>query len=254
MNSVEDIKAKDWTLEDECCGLADEPGVDIESCPITADEAAEYQAVLFAWWWDANASYGSRKSIVSNTRQYAIFEKSYFNTLSPIERQNYRKLYGKFCLVMPDGFFDWVNTEKYKMKETPLAQMWIDQMGDRYCIDIDGQGHALTRVGEDKAMGTTADYWLPDRNDVMLKSMVNDFAETIGHTMDMIPVKVKEKRGPGRPPKEAEPNEGTPEFVAEERDKVMRYYRETLSKRYDAFAGYSRDLIIRRIVSASDKM
>lgn len=255
MNSYENTLAASWTLADECAGLEKEDGIDICTCPVktdgedakaTADACQDYMAVLFAEWYMVG---GGRKLYeIDDSMQYAVFEKSYFHTLSKSKQQLYKKLYGRFCIIVPDFFFDWVNIWKYKQQTTPLAQLWIDEHGSSYRIDTNrGKGYMLTRVGQDEKMGTTADYWLLDKDDVALKTAVDGFAENIGRAMDNIPTMKKEKRGPGRPPKEEEPKEGTPEFIAKERDKVMTCYKKVLEDRYGAFAGYERDRIITRI-------
>lgn len=255
MNSYENKTAANWTLADECAGLEKEEGISIETCPVkvagkdekaTADACQDYMAVLFAGWYLMD---GGRKLYeVDDLLKCAIFERSYFHTLSRSKQQFYRKEYGRFCVIVPDYFYDWVNIWKYKLQASPLAQLWIDEQGSNYRIDTNrGKGYMLTRIGQDKDLGTTADYWLLDKDDVALKTAVDRFAESIGKAMDSLPTVKKEKRGPGRPPKEEEPKEGTPEYIAKERDKVMVYYKEVLEKRYSAFAGYERDRIITRI-------
>lgn len=308
MNAYENVKAKNWTLADECAGLDKEPGICIDDraedgtyqvtlfkwwsmtdaeilaadadakrlaaecaglkdepgvymgklnsdfpvmqpgkdAKARADACQDYMAVLFAEWYMAD---GGRKLYEIDDRlEYAIFEKSYFHSLSKSKQKVYRDMYGRFCVVVSDYFYDWVNIWKYKLQTSPLAQLWVDECGNGYRIDTNrGKGYMLTRVGQDKALGTTADYWLLDKDDVMLKSAVDRFAEKIGKTMDKLPTKAQEKRGPGRPPKQEEPKEGTPAWVENERDKVMRRYKDFLEKRYASFAGYERNKIIERI-------
>lgn len=255
MNSYENAKAKDWTLADECAGLNKEPGVDIETAPTKepgkdaaarADACQDYMANMFAEWCEAD---GMRKVyVIDDLFKYAIFERSYFHSLSRSKQKLYKQMYGRFCVVVDDYFFDWVNKHKYKQEETPLAQMWLDECGDVYRIDTQkGKGHMLTRIGQDKELKTTADYWVIDKNDVALKKAVNRFAEQIGKAMDAMPTTAKEKRGPGRPPKTDEPEEGSPEYIEKKRNEVMGHYWKILSDRYSAYAGYERNRIVERI-------
>lgn len=255
MNAYENKTAENWTLEDECAGLEKEDGIDICTCPVkengkdekaTADACQDYMAVLFAGWYLAD---GGRKLYeVDDSLQYAIFERSYFHTLSKSKQQFYKKTYGRFCVIVPDYFFDWVNVWKYKLQISPMAQLWVDECGDSYRIDTNrGKGYVLTRVGEDTTMGTTADYWLLDKDDVKLKAAIDRFAEKVGKTMDMLPTTAKEKRGPGRPKATEEPQIGTPEYITRERNMVMGTYKKVLEDRYNAFAGYERKQIIERI-------
>lgn len=184
--------ADEITLDNECVGLAKEPGVDIKRCPTKAGKADEYQADLFYRWSSTDAEYaafvaierltadciglkdepgvymgefnsdfpvmesgkdakvkadtcrdymavmfaewymadGGRKLYeIDDLRQYAIFERSYFKSLSKTKRDMYKKLYGRFCIVVADYFFDWINIWKYKQEPSPLARMWRDECG-----------------------------------------------------------------------------------------------------------------------------
>ncbi|MDE6261037.1 MAG: hypothetical protein K2M42_09315 [Oscillospiraceae bacterium] len=290
MNAYENKAAMAWMLENECAGLELEDGVDIESCPTTADEAAEYQAALFVGWYlmsgptleaecigldkepgvdidacpitldEANsyqedlfdewyrACYERRLYRIDDYLKYAIFEHTYFYSLSQFEQKFYKDEYGKFCIIVPDFFFDWADTKRYKQEIGPMAQMWIDECGYKYCIDTaQGEGHILTQVGKDKVQHTTASYWLKDKKDIKLKMAIDQFAENIGRAMDKIPTKAKEKKGPGRPPKSAEPKEGSPQDIEDKRNGVMSYYKEVLGKRYRGYAGHDRNEIVRRV-------
>lgn len=185
--------------------------------------------------------------------KYAVCEQSWYDEQTMAMKKQLGK-YGRYLVIVPDFFFDWVDTEKYKIEVAPHAQMFIDECGDAYAMDSNkGIGYTLQRVGEDKDLGTTTDYWIPDKKDVMLTRIVNDFAERIGRAMDAIPFITKGSNGPGRPSKAAQEAEkqaaepGTPKYIEEERNKIMLRYRDILTKRYHDFAGYNRDRIIKDI-------
>lgn len=88
------------TLEAECIGLDKEPGVGIEACPITLDEANSYQEDLFDEWY--RACYERRLYRIDDYLKYAIFEHTYFYSLSQFEQKLYKDEYGKFCIIVPD--------------------------------------------------------------------------------------------------------------------------------------------------------
>lgn len=71
---------------------------------------------------------------VDETLQYAICEKSWFYAQSK-KKQKELKGYERFCVIVPDGFFQWVDLDKYKLALTPLAQMWLDLHSGTYVID-----------------------------------------------------------------------------------------------------------------------
>lgn len=249
MNAYENKSAASWTLADECAGLADEPGADIESCPTTADEAIEYQVALFAWWCMAC---GGRKQFVEDKElKYAICEESWFNAQTASEQKRLKE-YERYCVIVPDHFFDWTNIKKYKDNLTPHAEMWLDEYGSTYVVDaVHGMGHMLHRVGEDTKLGTTADYWFADKDDVQLAAAIDKFAALIGQAMDALPFeKVEKDEDTSKKDKAAEGEAntpGTPKYITKERNKTMGIYHDVLEKRYNAYAGYSRDKIIQRI-------
>lgn len=249
MNAYENKSAASWTLADECAGLADEPGVDIESCPTTADEAIEYQVALFAWWCMAC---GGRKQFVEDkVLKYAICEESWFNAQTASEQKRLKE-YERYCVVVPDFFFDWTDLKKYKDNLTPHAEMWLDEYGSGYVVDaVHGVGHMLHRVGKDAKLGTTADYWFADKDDVQLAAAIDKFAALIGKAMDALPFeKVEKDEDTSKKDKAAESEAntpGTPRYITKERNKAMGIYHDTLEKRYNAYAGYSRDKIVQRI-------
>lgn len=190
---------------------------------------------------------------VDETLQYAICEKSWFYA-QPKEKQKELKRYERFCVIVPDGFFQWVDLDKYKLALTPLAQMWLDLHSGTYVIDsVRGDGYMLERVGKDTKLGTKADYWFLDKGDVRLTAAIDAFAEEIGKAIDGFPFEKVETRG--RKKKVAEDAEeqdestipGTPKYIAKEQNKVMGTYKKILEDRYSSYAGYDRDRIVKRI-------
>lgn len=190
---------------------------------------------------------------VDETLQYAICEKSWFYAQSK-KKQKELKNYKRFCVIVPDGFFQWVDLEKYKLALTPLAQMWLDLHSGTYVIDsVRGDGYMLERVSKDTKLGTKADYWFLDKGDVRLTAAIDSFAEEIGEAIDGFPFEKVETRG--RKKKSAKDEEeqdestipGTRKYIAKERNIVMGTYKHILEDRYSAYAGYDRDRIVKRI-------
>lgn len=191
--------------------------------------------------------------------QYCICEQNWKDE----HKEEYDKLnatYGNYCVTVPDGFFQLVDDETYKMQLTPLAKLWMDMYGSTYTIDAaHGEGYFLDRVGEDKGLGTTADYWMLDKRDVRLTAAIDDLAGKIGEAIDKLPFEKVETRG--RKKKVAEDAEeqdesttpGTPKYIAKERNKIMGKYKDILEKRYTSYAGYDRDRIVQRIKGMAAK-
>lgn len=183
--------------------------------------------------------------------KFAICEESWFAS-QPKELQERLKEYGRYCVIVPDFFFDWTDFKKYKDNLTPNAEMWMDEYGSTYVVDaVHGKGHMLRRVGEDTKLGTTADYWFVDADDVQLAAAIDRFAALIGKAMDTLPFEKVDKDDKasenGNAADSEEKTPGTPKYIRKERNKAMGAIHEILEKRYNAFAGYSRDKIIQRI-------
>lgn len=182
--------------------------------------------------------------------KYAICEEGWFNEQTEGEQKRLKE-YGRYCVIVPDHFFDWVDLKKYKDNLTPHAEMWLDEYGDTYAVDaVHGTGHMLRRVGTDPKEKTTADYWFEDADDVQLTAAIDAFAAMIGEAMDALPFEKVDKDKDSKKDTTADEEEktpGTPEFVIKERNKAMGILHDALEKRYNAYAGYERDKIIQRI-------
>lgn len=187
----------------------------------------------------------------NRTLKYVICEDSAWKALGPDKQKYFRKKYGRYCIVVPDFFFDWIDRKKYKFNLSPHAQMWIDECGANYVVDTRRhKGHVLRKIGEDKALGTTAYYWIMDECDVELTKMIDEFAKQIEKAIDAIPyTKPEKKKSDGS---DAEPAEGSTQYIIRERNSILGEMKSILEKRYDSYAGYERDKIIRRIKTSKE--
>lgn len=94
---------------------------------------------------------------------------------------------------------------------------------------------------------TTADYWVADTNDVKLARMIDSFSKDIARAIAAIPFTVIEKKGPGRPRNTPAPQPGSPAAIEEERGKILNHYRKVLEDRYEDYAGYNAERILKKV-------
>lgn len=239
-------------LASDCVGLENEPGVLIDKYPVGGVEATlKYLDDMFLAWCgkEPTKTTTSRKRVEDGgPLGYVIYEESAFLELPLVEQANLKKTMGRFCIVVPDGFFRWLDTDKYPVNISPHAELFIAQMGDRYLIDAhSGEGHVLQRIGESMKTLTTADYWVTDIGDVKLASMIDSFAADIAKVIAAIPFTASTKNGPGRPKKADEPQPNTPEYAEKERNKVLGRYHKILEDRYEDYAGYNAERILKKV-------
>lgn len=239
-------------LASDCVGLENEPGVLIDKYPVGGVEATlkHLDDMFLAWCGEEPAKVTINRKRVEDGGNlgYIIYEESAFLELPLEEQANLKKTLGRFCIVVPDGFFRWLDTDKYPTNIAPHAELFIAQMGDRYLIDANsGEGHVLQRIGESMKTLTTADYWVTDIGDVKLASMIDSFAADIAKVLAAIPFTASAKNGPGRPKKADEPQPNTPEYVEKERNKVLGRYHKILEDRYEDYAGYNAERILKKV-------
>ena len=159
----------------------------------------------------------SRKQFVEDKKlKYAICEESWFNAQTKSEQERLKK-YGRYCVIVPDFFFDWTDLKKYKDNLSPHGDMWLDEYGSTYVVDVvHGKGYMLRQVGEDTKQGTVAAYWFEDNDDVQLTAAIDRFAALIGEAMDSLPFEKEDKDDKKDKDKDAadEANTpGTPKYI-----------------------------------------